>query len=158
MFVSSLAFLPVVHLCSCRGQAFAVNEIGRSEWSEWSEELETHPFASGCFMDVSGGDGRFLEGWFGPVWMLEGSMMQKFTWEAMEAERGWLNILAHGNITSSSFFLGLHYGGSMSPPGWRVVIFEWLDPKANASRKCFDGPVAGVKWYTVSTYFLLQIL
>ena len=41
------------------GQAFAVNEIGRSEWSEWSEELETHPFASGCFMDVSGGDGLF---------------------------------------------------------------------------------------------------
>lgn len=62
MFVLSLAFLPVVHLCSCCGQAFAVNEIGRSEWSEWSEELETHPFASGCFVDVSGGDGRFLEG------------------------------------------------------------------------------------------------
>ena len=35
-------------------------------------------------------------------------MMQKFTGEAMEAERGWLNILAHGNITSLSFFLGLH--------------------------------------------------
>lgn len=47
-----------------------------------------------------------------------------------------------GNITFSSFLLGgLHYGGSMSPPGWR---------------KRFDGPVAGAKWYTVSTYFLLQ--
>ncbi|CAL1143364.1 unnamed protein product [Cladocopium goreaui] len=26
-------------------RAFAVNEIGSSEWSEWSDELETHPFA-----------------------------------------------------------------------------------------------------------------
>lgn len=26
-------------------RAFAVNEIGPSEWSEWSDELETHPFA-----------------------------------------------------------------------------------------------------------------
>lgn len=29
------------------GEAFAVNEIGSSEWSEWSDELETHPFAPG---------------------------------------------------------------------------------------------------------------
>ena len=24
-----------------------MNEIGSSEWSEWSDELETHPFAPG---------------------------------------------------------------------------------------------------------------
>ena len=33
-------------------EAFAVNEIGSSEWSEWSDELETHPFAPGKPRDL----------------------------------------------------------------------------------------------------------